>query len=60
MISLDTNVIVRIVVKDDKEQLASIRKLFAQLDTSKQQAYVPLLVILAKNAAWNLKNQESI
>lgn len=49
MISLDTNVIVRIVVKDDKEQLASIRKLFAQLDTSKQQAYVPLLVILEVN-----------
>jgi predicted nucleic-acid-binding protein len=44
--ALDTNVIVRFLVRDDLRQAEQIYRLFREAETEKQTFHVPLLVIL--------------
>ncbi|MFW2178056.1 MULTISPECIES: hypothetical protein [unclassified Moraxella] len=49
MISLDTNILVRLFAKDNPAQLQQVVDLFNQLETNNQQAFIPLLVLLETN-----------
>ncbi len=49
MVALDTNILVRLLVKDDEQQLTKISGLFSQLEQNNDNAFVPLLVILEVN-----------
>ena len=46
MKALDTNVLVRFLVKDDEHQADIVYKLFKKAETDKDTFYVPLLVVL--------------
>ena len=46
MKALDTNVLVRFLVKDDAEQAQLVYTLFKQAENQKQQLFVPILVVL--------------
>ncbi len=46
MKALDTNVLVRFLVKDDVEQAQLVYTLFKQAENHKQQLSVPILVVL--------------
>jgi predicted nucleic-acid-binding protein len=46
MKALDTNVLVRFLVKDDETQAEKVYTLFKQAETDKIYFYVPLLVVL--------------
>ncbi len=46
MKALDTNVLVRFLVKDDAEQAQLVYILFKQAEKQKQQLFVPILVVL--------------
>lgn len=46
MKALDTNVLVRFLVKDDKRQAKIVYRAFKQAETDKNTFFVPLLVIL--------------
>ena len=46
MKALDTNVLVRFLVKDDEPQAQKVYTLFKQAETDKNYFYVPLLVVL--------------
>jgi len=46
MKALDTNVLVRFLVKDDEPQAKKVYTLFKQAETDKNYFYVPLLVVL--------------
>ena len=46
MKALDTNVLVRFLVKDDTRQSRSVYKLFKQAESNKESYWVPLLVVL--------------
>jgi len=46
MKALDTNVLVRFLVKDDEPQAKKVYTLFKQAETDKNYFFVPLLVVL--------------
>lgn len=46
MISLDTNVIVRFLVRDDEKQARVVYERFKQAESDKEPLFVPLVVIL--------------
>ena len=46
MKALDTNVLVRFLVKDDKRQAETIYRVFKQAESEKELFFVPLLVVL--------------
>jgi len=46
MKALDTNVIVRFLVKDDERQTKIIYRRFKQVEADKEVFFVPLLVVL--------------
>lgn len=46
MISLDTNALIRLITRDDKDQTLKVEKLLTQLEAESQQAFVPSLVML--------------
>ncbi|TAL46001.1 MAG: type II toxin-antitoxin system VapC family toxin [Methylovulum sp.] len=46
MKALDTNVLVRFLVKDDAEQAQQVYSLFKQAEIHQQRLFVPLLVVL--------------
>lgn len=49
MISLDTNVLVRFLVKDDEVQYQTVLNFLIELENKNAQAYIPLLVVLEIN-----------
>jgi len=53
MKGLDTNILVRFLVKDDKKQSESVYRLFKKAESEKDAFFVPLLVIL--ETIWVLK-----
>lgn len=46
MKALDTNVLVRFLVKDDAEQAQQVYSLFKQAENHQQRLFVPILVVL--------------
>jgi len=46
MIALDTNVIVRFLVRDDEKQAALVYARFKKAEASRERLFVPLLVVL--------------
>ena len=46
MKAIDTNVLVRFLVNDDRVQSAKVRQLFATAEQERSMFYVPLLVLL--------------
>ena len=46
MIALDTNILVRFLVRDDKKQAEAVYRRFLQAEKSGEQLFVPLLVLL--------------
>jgi len=46
MKALDTNVLVRFLVKDDAEQAQQVYTLFKQAENQQQRLFVPILVVL--------------
>jgi len=46
MKALDTNVLVRFLVKDDAEQAQQVYNLFKQAENHEQRLFVPILVVL--------------
>ena len=46
MKALDTNVVVRFLVKDDAGQARQVYKLFKQAESDQQRLFVPILVVL--------------
>ena len=46
MKALDTNVLVRFLVKDDAEQAQQVYNLFKQAENNQQRLFVPILVVL--------------
>ncbi|MEA3428620.1 MAG: type II toxin-antitoxin system VapC family toxin [Thermodesulfobacteriota bacterium] len=46
MKALDTNVLVRFLVKDDEQQAKTIYRIFKQAESDKEVFFVPLLVVL--------------
>jgi len=53
MKALDTNILVRFLVKDDENQSESVYRLFKKAESEKDAFFVPLLVIL--ETVWVLK-----
>jgi len=58
MKALDTNVLIRFLVKDDERQAKIIYKLFKQAELYKEILYVPLLVVL--ETIWVLESAYKI
>ncbi|MBM3334420.1 type II toxin-antitoxin system VapC family toxin [Candidatus Sumerlaeota bacterium] len=46
MIALDTNVIVRFLVRDDEKQAQAVYARFRQAEAARERLFVPLLVVL--------------
>jgi len=46
MKALDTNVIVRFLVRDNEQQAETIYRIFKQAESNKEELFVPLLVVL--------------
>jgi predicted nucleic-acid-binding protein len=46
MKALDTNVLVRFLVRDDEQQAKTIYRIFKQAESDKEALFVPLLVVL--------------
>jgi predicted nucleic-acid-binding protein len=46
MKALDTNVLIRFLVRDDEKQAALVLGLFKQAEREKQKLFVPILVVL--------------
>lgn len=46
MKALDTNVLIRFLVRDDVRQAEIVYKIFKQAETEKETFYVPLLIVL--------------
>lgn len=49
MISLDTNILVRFITRDNETQLHDVLKLFHSLEKDNKQAFIPLMVVLEVN-----------
>ncbi|MFW6148105.1 MAG: PIN domain-containing protein [Thermodesulfobacteriota bacterium] len=46
MKAVDTNVLIRFLVRDDEQQAESIYRIFKQVESDKESLFVPLLVVL--------------
>jgi predicted nucleic-acid-binding protein len=46
MKALDTNVLIRFLVKDEKKQAEIVYRIFKQAESEKEILFVPLLVVL--------------
>jgi predicted nucleic-acid-binding protein len=46
MIALDTNIIVRFLVRDDEKQARAVYARFKQAEAARERLFVPLLVVL--------------
>ena len=46
MKAIDTNILVRFIMKDDEKQAQSVYQLFKQAEQNQQPIFVPLLVVL--------------
>jgi predicted nucleic-acid-binding protein len=46
MKALDTNVVVRFLVRDDEHQAKRVYRLFKQAELAKEKLYIPILVVL--------------
>ena len=46
MKAVDTNVLIRFIMKDDEKQAQSVYQLFKQSEQNQQPLFVPLLVVL--------------
>jgi len=46
MKALDTNILVRFLIQDDKQQTQAVKTLFSQAEEGKQSLFVTLLVVL--------------
>lgn len=49
MIAVDTNILVRFLVRDDETQYQKVVHLFSDVALNNQKIYVPLLVVLETN-----------
>ncbi|MBW1837044.1 MAG: PIN domain-containing protein [Deltaproteobacteria bacterium] len=62
MKALDTNVLVRFLVRDDKRQAETVYKIFKQAESDKEVLFVPLLVVLETvwvlESVYNIPRQE--
>jgi len=58
MKALDTNVLVRFLVRDDEKQATLVHGLFKQAEREKQKLFVPILVML--EMIWVLESVYSI
>ncbi len=62
MKALDTNVLVRFLVRDDKRQAETVYKIFKQAESDKEVLFVPLLVVLeivwVLESVYNIPRQE--
>ncbi|MBW2649768.1 MAG: PIN domain-containing protein [Deltaproteobacteria bacterium] len=58
MKALDTNVLVRFLVRDDKRQAETVYRIFKQAESDKEVLFVPLLVVL--ETVWVLESVYSI
>lgn len=58
MKAIDTNVMVRFLVNDDRAQAAHVRQLFATAEQQREAFYVPLLVLL--ETIWVLESAYQI
>ena len=54
MKALDTNVLVRFLVRDDKQQAETIYRIFKHAESDKEVFFVPLLVVL--ETVWVLES----
>lgn len=54
MKALDTNVLVRFLVRDDERQAKTIYRIFKQAESDKEVLFVPLLVVL--ETVWVLES----
>lgn len=54
MKGLDTNILVRFLVRDDEAQAETIYKRFKQAESDKEVLFVPLLVVL--ETVWVLES----
>lgn len=52
--ALDTNVLVRFLVKDDERQAKTVYRIFKQAESDKEVFFVPLLVVL--ETVWVLES----
>jgi len=46
MIAVDTNIIVRFLVRDDEKQAEAVRKRLKQAEAQREHFKIPLLVVL--------------
>ncbi len=46
MIAVDTNVIVRFLVRDDEKQAQTVRRRLKQAENNRERLLIPLLVVL--------------
>ena len=46
MKALDTNVVIRFLVRDDEQQAKTVYRIFKKTETDREVLYVPLLVLL--------------
>ena len=62
MKALDTNVLVRFLVRDGKRQAETVYKIFKQAESDKEVLFVPLLVVLeivwVLESVYNIPRQE--
>ncbi|MDD2599081.1 MAG: type II toxin-antitoxin system VapC family toxin [Kiritimatiellae bacterium] len=62
MTAIDTNIIVRFLVKDDEEQALCVYKRFKQAEKKKEILFIPLLVLLETlwvlESAYNIKRND--
>ncbi|MFA7175058.1 MAG: type II toxin-antitoxin system VapC family toxin [Kiritimatiellia bacterium] len=58
MIALDTNVIVRFLIKDDEKQALCVYKRFKQAESKKERFFIPLPILL--ETLWVLESAYKI
>jgi predicted nucleic-acid-binding protein len=58
MIAVDTNILIRFLVKDDAGQAETVRKFLLTLEQDGEQAFIPLLVLL--ETLWVLESAYGI
>lgn len=54
MIALDTNIIVRFLVRDDEDQAQAVYRRFKQAEQERERLFVPLVVVL--EVVWVLES----
>jgi predicted nucleic-acid-binding protein len=62
MKAVDTNVLIRFLVRDDEQQAESIYRIFKQAESDKESLFVPLLggLRLKNTYFWNIFPEISI